>query len=139
MISEILFTIIVLAAIACGAIYILRRKSDYKRTLDLVFLRVTLPKKNSDLDEKKETTKDFKEMVALMEQLLSSLKSIYSHKIIKKLLGQDLISFEYVAHNQEILFYIVCPRNYQKLIEKQVNGFYTDAIIEETREVNIFE
>jgi len=78
-------------------------------------------------------------MVALMEQLLSSLKSTYSHKIIKKLLGQDLISFEYVAHEQEILFYIVCPKNYQKLIEKQVNGFYTDAIIEETREVNIFE
>ena len=99
----------------------LRKKSNYKRTLDLVFLRVTLPKKNSDLDEKKETTKDFKEMVALMEQLLSSLKSVYSHKIIKKLLGQDLISFEYIAHEQEILFYIVCPKNYQKLIEKQVN------------------
>ena len=51
-------------------------------------------------------------MVALMEQLLSSLKSIYSHKIMKKLLGQDLISFEYIAHEQEILFYIVCPKNY---------------------------
>jgi hypothetical protein len=25
------------------------------------------------------------------------------------------------------------------LIEKQINGFYTDAIIEETTEVNIFE
>ncbi len=135
----ILFFALILGIVISWAIYLLRRKSDYKRTLDLVFLRVTLPKKNSDLDEKKETTKDFKEMVALMEQLLSSLKSIYSHKIIKKLLGQDLISFEYVAHGQEILFYIVCPKNYQKLIEKQVNWFYTDAIIEETREVNIFE
>jgi len=42
---------------------ILKRKNDYKRTLNLTFLKVTLPKKNSDLDERKETTKDFKEMI----------------------------------------------------------------------------
>jgi hypothetical protein len=77
---------------------ILRKKADYKRTLNLTFLKVTLPKKDSDLDEKKETTKDFKEMVALMEQLYSSLKSIYSRKILKQILGQDLLSFEYIAH-----------------------------------------
>jgi len=102
-------------------------------------LRVTLPRKESDLDDKKETTKDFKEMVALMEQLLSSLKSTYSSKILKKILGQDTISFEYVAHENEILFYVTCTRNYIKLMEKQINSFYPDAIIEETKEVNIFE
>ena len=139
MIPGLFFTSFLLIILVSFAVFFLRKKSNYKRTLDLVFLRVTLPKKNSDLDDKKETTKDFKEMVALMEQLLSSLKSIYSHKIIKKILWQDLISFEYIAHEQEIFFYIVCPKNYQKLIEKQVNWFYTDAIIEETREVNIFE
>jgi hypothetical protein len=37
------------------------------------------------------------------------------------------------------LFYIVIPKNYKYLIEKQINGFYTDAVIEETTEVNIFE
>jgi len=79
-------------------IKILRKKADYNRTLNLTFLKITLPKKDSDLDEKKETTKDFKEMVALMEQLYSSLKSIYSRKILKQILGQDLLSFEYIAH-----------------------------------------
>ena len=139
MIPGLFFTSLLCILVVSIVIFFLRKKSNYNRTLDLVFLRVTLPKKNSDLDEKKETTKDFKEMVALMEQLLSSLKSIYSHKIMKKILGQDLISFEYIAHEQEIFFYIVCPKNYQKLIEKQINWFYTDAIIEETREINIFE
>jgi chromosome condensin MukBEF ATPase and DNA-binding subunit MukB len=61
-------------------------------------LKITLPKKESDLDEKKETVKDFKEQVGLMEQLLASLKSIYSNKILTKILGQDLISFEYIAY-----------------------------------------
>jgi hypothetical protein len=54
--------------------------------LELSFLKITMPKKDSDLDEKKETTKDFKEMIGLMEQLLASLKSIYSTKFIKKIL-----------------------------------------------------
>jgi hypothetical protein len=77
---------------------ILRKKADYNRTLNLTFLKITLPKKDSDLDEKKETTKDFKEIIGLMEQLFASLKSIYSRKILKKILGQDLLSFEYIAH-----------------------------------------
>jgi hypothetical protein len=45
-----------------------------------------MPKKDSQLDEKSDTTKDFKEMVSLMEQLYSSLKSIHSRKILKKIL-----------------------------------------------------
>jgi hypothetical protein len=56
-----------------------------------------------------------------MEQLLSSLKSIYSKKLKNKFLGQDYISFEYVAMNNEIYFYVVCPRYYKELIEKQIN------------------
>ena len=102
-------------------------------------MRVTLPKKNSESDTRKETTKDFKEMVSLMEQLLASLKSTYSGKILKKIMGQDILSLEYIAHESEIFFYVTCSRNYKKLIEKQINGFYMDAIIEETKEVNIFE
>ena len=83
-----IFSIIITLWIAFFiVIKILRKKADFKRTLNLTFLKITLPKKNSDLDEKKETTKDFKEMVALMEQLYSSLKSIYSRKILRKILG----------------------------------------------------
>ncbi|MDD4151553.1 MAG: DUF87 domain-containing protein [Candidatus Gracilibacteria bacterium] len=117
----------------------LQRKEDFKRSLNLCFLKVTMPKKDSDLDEKKETQKDFKETISIMEQLLSSLKSIYSKKLKNKFLGQDYISFEYVTINGEIYFYVVCPRYYKELIEKQINGFYNDAIIEETPEIDIFK
>lgn len=119
-------------------IYILRKNENLKRTLRLSFLRVTMPKKNSDLDEKQETQKDFKEVISIMEQLLASLKSIQSSKIKTKILWQDHFSLEYIAHHGEIYFYIVCPYEYKDLFEKQVNGFYPDAIIEETPEVNIF-
>jgi uncharacterized ion transporter superfamily protein YfcC len=83
----ILFTLLVAISIASFVVLkIFRKKADYERTLNLTFLKITLPKKNSDLDEKKETTKDFKEMIGLMEQLFSSLKSVYSRKILRKIL-----------------------------------------------------
>lgn len=136
---EFLISISIIALLLGSMLFYMQKRAHYKRTLNLVFLRVTLPKKESDLDNKKETTKDFKEMVSLMEQLFASLKSTRSSKIIKKLLGQDTMSFEYIAHDHEIFFYITCVRSYKKLLEKQVNGFYPDAIIEETKEINIFE
>ncbi len=137
--SVVIVLVLVLIIAWYSALFILKKKEDFKRALKLSFLKVTLPKKDSDLDEKKETTKDFKEMVWLAEQLFSSLKSIYSRKIIKKILGQDIISFEYVAHQWEIYFFVVVPKYYKNLVEKQINWFYTDAIIEETTEINIFE
>ena len=67
-------------------IFVLRKKEDYKRSLHLTFLQVTLPKKESDSDDRKETQRDFKEMISIMEQLFSSLKSLYSKKLLKKIL-----------------------------------------------------
>lgn len=130
---------LILFFVLLGIIFFMKKRANYNHTLKTVFLRVTLPKKDSDLDTKKETTKDFKEMVSLMEQLLASLKSTHSHKIMKRILGQDTMSLEYIAHEHEIYFYVTCSKNYKKLLEKQINGFYPDAIIEETREINIFE
>lgn len=134
-----IFIIILVVFIAFLSLKIIQRQNDYKRSLSLTFLKVTMPKKDSDLDEKQETTRDFKEMQWIMEQLFASLKSIYSWKILKKILWQDLISFEYVAHENEVYFYVVVPKPYKNLIEKQINWFYTDAIIEETQEINIFK
>ena len=136
---EYIFILLWVSACIYIALFFWKKKYDYDKTLQTVFLRVTLPKKDSDLDNKKETTKDFKEMVSLMEQLLASLKSTHSHKIMKRILGQDTLTFEYVAHKHEIYFYVTCTKNYKRLLEKQINGFYPDAIIEETKEVNIFE
>lgn len=105
----------------------------------MVFLRVIIARKDSDMDEKKETVKDFREQISIMEQLLASLKSLYSSSIHGWLFGQEYISLEYVAHNEEIYFYIVVPRHAKILVEKQIIGFYPDCLIEETPEVNIFE
>lgn len=120
-------------------LFVLKEKSNFKRSKDLVFLNVVMPKQDSELDERKSTLRDFRDSINRMDQLLASLKSVYSKDIVNKILGQDVFSFEYVLKDWEINFYVVIPSKYFKLFEKQINGFYSDAIIEETEEVNIFE
>lgn len=117
----------------------LRKNIANAHSKDMVFLRVLMARKDSDSDEKKETTRDFREQISLMEQLLSSLKSLYRGTFSAWVLGQDYISLEYTAHKNEIYFYIVVPRKAKLLVEKQIIGFYPDCIITETGEVNIFE
>lgn len=127
--------------VICATIFYLswRRKVAFKRSLEMSFLRVVIARKDSDQDEKKETVKDFREQISIMEQLLASLKSLYASTLMGWLLGQEYLSLEYVAHRQEIYFYIVIPKKAKLLVEKQILGFYPDAFIEETPEVNIFE
>jgi len=70
---NIIGTLGVLILLVCIALWwtSLRRRENLKRTLRLSFLRITLPKKDSNIDEKQETARDFKETVSIMEQLLS--------------------------------------------------------------------
>lgn len=117
----------------------IRRKRALKNSIDMVFLRVIIARKDSDSDEKKETVKDFREQISIMEQLFASLKSLYSNGFKGWFFGQEYFSLEYVAHNEEIYFYIVVPRHAKMLVEKQIIGFYPDSLIEETLEMNIFE
>lgn len=118
---------------------ILRKKEDFKRSMNMTSLRIMIPKKDSDMDDRKDIVKDSKEQISIMEQLLSSLNSIYSKKIKQRLLWQDYISFEYVSDGKEIAFYVMTPKKYKVLVEKQITSYYSDALVEEVQEVNIFK
>ena len=132
-----LLTLLILAGILL--IVRIRKKSDFKRAIDMTFLKVVIPKKESDLDEKKETIHDFKGQVALMEQFLASLKSLHASGIKTKFVGRDYISFEYLAAEKEIYFYLVVPKKAKNLVEKQITSYYHDAIVDEVQEYNVFK
>jgi len=117
----------------------LRRKIEFERSVEMVFFRVLIPKKESDQDEKKETTRDFREYIGLTEQLLSSLKAIYSGSLRAKIFGQQYISLEYVTHLGEISFLVVTPKAMRNLVEKQITSFFSDAVIDEIEEMDIFK
>lgn len=138
-ISEALFIVGCTLLVLTFFFFSLRRKISFERSVGMTFLRVIIARKDSDQDEKHDTVKDFREQISIMEQLLASLKSLHKGTVSSWLFGQEYISLEYVAHKQEIYFYVVIPKHSKVLVEKQILGFYADAFIEETEEVNIFE
>ena len=104
----------------------------------LVYLKITLPRSDSKIDQEKRTEKDFKEKVAIMSQLyraLYEIRELNLWNLIKTKVWQaDNISFELVLQNQQLDFYVAVDRNYQNIIEKQITTFYKDAEVEITRE-----
>lgn len=127
-------TYIFFIAVVLVAGFLTHRKltvaAQKKRALSLVFLRVLIPKKDSEQDERKEGQQGgFKEQVGVMEHLLASL-----HDMGKK----NAVSLEYVSIKGRVNFYLGVPCELQDVIEKQITSYYPDAIIEEVEEVQMF-
>lgn len=140
--SLILLVVIVLAGMA-GILAGLRLRADRKRMESLVFLQVLSPRKESKEDRERESEKfstgqDFREVIGVMDHLYQSLHALYLSRITRLWKGQPFFAVEYAALAQEILFFVVCPRNIAPLMEKQITSFFPDAVIDEVEDYNIF-
>ncbi|MBU1092592.1 type IV secretion system DNA-binding domain-containing protein [Patescibacteria group bacterium] len=101
-----------------------RAKSAIGRKLFLI----TLPKHLSEESK----SKSFKELVAPAEVLLRNLNSI------KDTIGNDHITLEILASKGLIGFYASVPAKIASLLEKQITAQYSDALVEEVDDPNIF-
>lgn len=137
----IIATVLVLVAVLSVGVYflykILKKKHFTQRANDLVMLEVRVPKKFEK--EEYESLKTVAEITSVMDQLFSSLASIYQGGFRGLLEGQPIISFEFVAKNKEIIFFVGVPRSLQSLIEKQIHSFYPNANIEPSGDFRIFK
>ncbi len=140
-ILKLLITIAIL--VGCGLLYVvyLRRQNNINRSLDFVFLSVTIPKKDSkdDFERDRDQTSEIRKVVSVGEDLLASLQGIYSSDFDKLWKHQDFLSLEYIAINGQIHFYVGCPRDIRDLVEKQITSFYSEAIVEETDAPPVFQ
>jgi hypothetical protein len=107
-----------------------------KRANDLILLEVRTPKKYEI--EEYEHQKNISEIESISDQMFASFSSILETKM-KGFLFQPTISFEYIARDKEILFYVGMPRFLQGLVEKQINSFFPDANIEPSGDFRIFK
>lgn len=109
-------------------IYIIARSNS------LVYLKVTLPREDSQKDKEKSEEKDFREKISVMEQLfrnLYELGELSLRNIIRTFIFRaDILSFELVAKEKVVEFYVVVPKYYQSLVEKQITSYYTNADIQ---------
>ncbi|MFC1600386.1 type IV secretory system conjugative DNA transfer family protein [Patescibacteria group bacterium] len=145
---EILISVIivlaVIGAIGLAAFIFWRLYMNYSRTLDMVFLKIAVPQLESKEDKEREseafsTGKDFKEVLGIMSHFFTSLHSIHGSRFKDKIHGQDFISLEYAVLDEEINFFIVCPKDLESLIEKNLTSFYPECFIEKVTDYNIFK
>ncbi|MBU1151203.1 type IV secretory system conjugative DNA transfer family protein [Patescibacteria group bacterium] len=136
---------VVLIGLFYGGISFYRYKKNIERSLDMVFLRIRVPKRESKEDREVEgeqysTQKDFKEISGgVMSEFFESLYVVYSSRFPSFFNGQDFLSFEYAVIGGLVNFFIVCPRDLLPLLEKQLTAFYPEAFIEQVDDYNIFE
>jgi len=94
-------------------------------SIDSVLLQVAVPRNNEV-------------KIDAMEQLFASLYSLKKGGWKQKFKVQPAISFEIVAKNEDIRFYVWTPVEFRDLIEKQIHGAYPDAEVMEVEEYNLF-
>lgn len=107
------FILIVVPSFGTVFLYMFKKSIDQKRCLEKVHLQILIPRKDSDADAKQDNSKDFKDYIGLMEQLLAAMNSLYSGKIINKLRGQHTFSLEYISYKNQLYFHMVVPKQYQ--------------------------
>jgi hypothetical protein len=115
--------------------------SDLSRSLEMVFLKIQIPKKESkeDMEQEQASGKDFKEILGIATHMFESLHSIYTKSLTHYFTGQDFLSLEYAVIDGQIHFYMVVPRELVSLVEKQLTGFYPDSFVERVQDYNIFK
>src|SRR3989344_2100311 len=97
----------------------------------LIALRVQLPRDDSKVDQEKRTEKDFKEKVAVMEQLYRALwevKALTFWQLMHFWIFRfATISFELFLEHGELTFYVLTLPSLSSIVEKQITAFYSDA------------
>jgi hypothetical protein len=105
-----------------------------KEAKKLVYLRIKLPREESQKDDQKQTEKDFREKIAIMAQFFRNLhetSELNLLNIIKtKVFKSNIFTFELVAKEKVIDFIVTTSPYYQSLVEKQITSYYPSADIE---------
>jgi len=104
-----------------------------------IFL-VKLPKEKPKDNEVGYTVQQMREEIAKGETIFASIGGLRAEKgFMSWLYGrQDHFSFEVVANQNKIAFYVATPKNNARYIEQQIHAHYPEASIEEMEDYNSF-
>ena len=120
--TGIIFAAIVIAALFFGLvalgyvvfIFFKNRKRE-EVSIDSVLLQVAVPRNN-----------EFK--IDVMDQLIAGIYSIKKGGWKQKFDIQPTVSFEIVAKQEDVRFYVWAPKKIKDLVEKQIHGSYPDCL-----------
>ncbi|MDD5527562.1 MAG: type IV secretion system DNA-binding domain-containing protein [Patescibacteria group bacterium] len=131
----VVFLIIVLIALR-----ILRGYFARNQYLTQTVFMVRLPKEKPGEENKEPTVQDLREQIAVGEAIFNSIGGSRAQRGLKAwLFGRaDHFSFEIVATDKKIYFYVVTPAEMARYIEQQIHANFPDALVEEVPDYNIF-
>ncbi len=136
LIAIVVFCLLLFAKIIIKELAIKRRHQE-----QVIFL-VRLPKdKPKEKDYQiRENLQNLREEIAKGETIFSSIGGLRAERGFKPwLLGRsDNYSFEIVASEKLISFYIVAPKRMERYIEQQITAYYPEAFLEVVPDYNIF-
>jgi hypothetical protein len=134
-VSAAIFLIIILIILR-----ILRAHFAKNQYLKQTVFLVRLPKEKPGEENKEATVQDLREQISVGESIFNSIGGARAQKGLKAWLfgRQDHYSFEIVAADKKIYFYVVAPADNARYIEQQIHAHYPDAMIEEVSDYNIF-
>lgn len=128
--NTVLFVISVYVSIKL-AVYVFRFAYAVYVSNRMVSMKVILPRSDSKIDEEKRTEKDFKEKIAVMEQLFRALYEIrdltFGDVLHFAIFRYKNISFEMFLEHGQISFYVLCPKALVSIVEKQITSYYPNA------------
>src|SRR5688572_3042378 len=126
---------------------ILRSRARKKYQADVAFKKVimlvTVPKEQAEKGESGQQEKSLQqvqEKIAVMEGVFASIGGLKAERGFKAwFVGrEDAVSFEIVAHQGLVSFYVAAPHHMKEFIEQQIHGQFPLAQIEEVPDHNIF-
>lgn len=131
-INLVIFTVVSVGAVVFGLVImgytlfvLFKHRGREQTSIDSVLLQVSLPRNNEI-------------KIDVMEQLFSSLYSMKRSGWKEKFSIQPTVSFEIVAKQEDIRFFVWAPKKLKDLVEKQIHGAYSDAEVLEVDEYNVF-
>lgn len=116
------------------ALWLIRYAYAINQAKSLVYLRITLPREDSQKDKEKDNEKDFREKIGIMAQFFRNLHETrelnFLNTIRTRFFKNNIFTFEMVAHQKVLDFYVTTPPYYKEIIEKQITSYYSDAEVE---------
>ncbi len=143
--SIIIITLIGLVSLTIGFLIFIyirntnREAKNYERGLKMIPFRIHLPPSSSDISGDNRDERDLTEEVLSQAQVMYNIISSTATKGFKsKIYGQRHLSFEIVAHEGLVQYYVVVPTVLEDVIKQAVIASYPSARLEEVKERNIF-
>lgn len=120
--------------------YLLRHSGPLSRFKKSILL-ITLPRESVASEKgKTPSLQEVQESIGVMEAIFSNISGLKKLAGFKSLFSGDInhLSFELVAKNGLISFYVATPNNLKQFVVQQIHAQYPSASIEEVEDYNIF-